>query len=629
MGRPINPPSRSVVDREESTSDGALWREFAEAATPEAFHRGWLAIQCRMIQGVGVGVVFAASSPGARFAPTASWPAGHRAPAHLAEAAERAVAERRGVVLKRDAGDTAGSDRDRYDIAYPIQAKGEVYGVVALDLAPRAEGDLEAVLRQLQWGAGWLELLAQRQGERQEPTGAEAARQRLQIVLDLLTQASGHERFYGAASAFVTALATRLHCERVSLGFVAGGRVRVRAVSHSAHFGKQTNLVRAIGAAMDEAIDQQGTVLYPPRPGREARVVRAHAELARQDSGAICTIPLIEGRRFVGAMTLERPAERPFDQMTVELCEVVAAVAGPVLEVQRRDDRWLAVKAVDTGWHHLKDLVGPGRAGLKLGVGALAAVVLLLALARGEYRVSARTVMEARTRIAAVAPFAGYIREAPARAGDLVRQNQLLAVLDDREMRLERLKWLSQAEQLVRQRDQAMAKRDAAAVQIFGAQVDQARAQVALLDDQLSRTRVLAPFDGSVVIGDLSQSIGAPVERGQVLFEVAPLADYRVVLQVGERDVTDVVVGQRGELLLTAWPADAVPFTVETVTPVSTAREGHNYFRVEGRLERTPERLRPGMEGVGKIAVGRRSFVWIWTRQAIDWVRLKMWAWSP
>jgi hypothetical protein len=27
--------------------------------------------------------------------------------------------------------------------------------------------------------------------------------------------------------------------------------------------------------------------------------------------------------------------------------------------------------------------------------------------------------------------------------------------------------------------------------------------------------------------------------------------------------------------------------------------------------------------------VGRRSVVWIWTRQAIDWVRLKVWAWTP
>jgi len=630
VGRPINPPSRSVVEPEESTSESALWRAFAEATTPEAFHRGWLAIQCRLIPGVAAGAVFVAPVSGAKLVMTACWPEGRRPPGHLSELAERVLSERRGTALKREASDETAASRHGFDVAYPIQVKGEIRGVVALDIEPRPEGELDAVLRQLQWGAAWLELLAHRNGERSDPAGAEAARERLQIVLDLLTQALGHERFYGAASAFVTALATRLSCERVSLGFVAGGRVRVRAVSHSAHFEKQSNLIRTIGAAMDEAIDQRGTVAYPSRPGHEPRVVRAHAELARHgEAGAICTIPLLEGRRFVGALTLERAADRPFDAMTIDVCEVVVAVAGPVLEVQRRDDRWLAAKAVDTARRHLNALIGPGRAGLKLGAVAVVGVVLFMGLARGEYRVSARTVMEARTRLAAVAPFAGYIKEAPARAGDVVRRDQLLAVLDDRELRLERLKWLSQAEQLARQRDQAMAKRDAAAVQITGAQVDQARAQVALLDDQLSRTRVVAPFDGSVVVGDLSQSIGAPVERGQVLFEVAPLADYRVVLQVDERDVADVVVGQRGELLLTAWPADAVPFKVETVTPVSTAREGRNYFRVEAQLDRTPDRLRPGMEGVGKIAVGRRSLIWIWTRQAIDWVRLKVWTWSP
>jgi hypothetical protein len=400
--------------------------------------------------------------PGARFAPTASWPEGRRTPAHLGEAAEQALTERRGIVLKREAADdSAAPGRDRYAVAYPIQADGNLYGVVALDIAPRPERDLEAVLRQLQWGAGWLELLAHRLGAtRLEPASAEAARQRLQTVLDLLTSALGTQRFYGAASAFVTSAGDAAGLRAVSIGFVKGGRARVRAVSHSAHFGKQTNLVRAIGAAMDEAIDQHGTVVYPALPGRATRVVRAHAELARHgEPGAICTIPLIENRRFVGALTLERPAERPFDAMTIDLCEVLAAVAGPVLEVQRRDDRWLAVKAGDTAWRHLKAVIGPQRTGLKLGVVAFAAVVAVLALARGEYRVSARTVMEARTRLAAVAPFVGYIREAPARAGDVVRQNQLLAVLDDRELRLERLKWLSQSEQLVRQRDQALARR--------------------------------------------------------------------------------------------------------------------------------------------------------------------------
>ena len=146
------------------------------------------------------------------------------------------------------------------------------------------------------------------------------------MVLDLAATTVSSERFSGAAMAFVTSLATRLECDRVSLGFVRRGRVHVRAVSHSAQFGKQTNLIRAIGSAMDEALDQQGTIVYPALLDGPVQVTRAHAELARQHgSGAICSIPLSRGDRLVGALTLERPEDHPFDPPSVELCESVAA----------------------------------------------------------------------------------------------------------------------------------------------------------------------------------------------------------------------------------------------------------------------------------------------------------------
>jgi hypothetical protein len=41
------------------------------------------------------------------------------------------------------------------------------------------------------------------------------------------------------------------------------------------------------------------------------------------------------------------------------------------------------------------------------------------------------------------------------------------------------------------------------------------------------------------------------------------------------------------------------------------------------------ERLRPGMEGVGKVAIGERRLIWIWTHKLIDWVRLAFWSWMP
>ena len=54
-----------------------------------------------------------------------------------------------------------------------------------------------------------------------------------------------------------------------------------------------------------------------------------------------------------------------------------------------------------------------------------------------------------------------------------------------------------------------------------------------------------------------------------------------------------------------------------------------NFFRVDAELDRVPARLRPGMEGVGKVLVGERRLIWIWTHEAVNWMRLALWRWLP
>ena len=253
-----------------------------------------------------------------------------------------------------------------------------------------------------------------------------------------------------------------------------------------------------------------------------------------------------------------------------------------------------------------------------------------LVFSTGDYRISARTRLEGLVQRAVTAPFPGYVRDAGHRAGDTVKVGELLARLDDRDLRTERVRLLAQRDQYDKQHREAMAKRDRAQISIISSQIDQAEAQLAMVDEQLARTDIVAPFDGVIVSGDLTQSLGAPLERGQVLFEVAPLDSYRVVLEVDERDIADVSVGQGGELVLSSMPGQRFPVTVEKITPVNVAREGRNYFRVEAQLAAdTVQRLRPGMEGVGKIYVAERRLIWIWTREMINWIRLKLWAWMP
>ncbi len=132
-----------------------------------------------------------------------------------------------------------------------------------------------------------------------------------------------------------------------------------------------------------------------------------------------------------------------------------------------------------------------------------------------------------------------------------------------------------------------------------------------------------------MVKGDLSQSLGSPVARGDVLFEIAPLDGYRIILKVDPRDIADPAPAQRGQLALSALPGVTLPLTVKRITPVSIAEDGRNYFRVEAHLDQQTEGLRPGMEGVAKIAIDRRRLIWIWTHSLTDWLRLWTWSWLP
>jgi multidrug efflux pump subunit AcrA (membrane-fusion protein) len=166
-------------------------------------------------------------------------------------------------------------------------------------------------------------------------------------------------------------------------------------------------------------------------------------------------------------------------------------------------------------------------------------------------------------------------------------------------------------------------------MRVVSKKIDQAQAELSLLEEQVGRARILAPFDGVVVNGDLSQSLGAPVDAGQLLYEIAPLDSYRLMIRVDERDVRDIKPGQKGSIILTSLPESRFRFQVTKVTPVSVTQEGRNYFIAEAALQDRSERLRPGMEGFSKVEVDRRYLIWIWTHDLIDWARLWVWSWWP
>jgi hypothetical protein len=614
----------SLAD-EATRAETTAWANFSAAKDQVEFCGSWLTVLCLQIgERISGALLLLGPDADGAYIPAAVWPHTSRDMQYLAPAAERALNERRGIVVGTDGKSTPTRDEHAY-VGYPIEVAGILHGAVVLDLAPGPETALQRALRLLHWGSAWLV----DQFRKRAVEDRDARLERQALAMDLVATALQERRFTASALTVANEVAGRLACDRVSIGFDRAGSVAVSAISHTATFDPKMDLARLIGEAMDETLDLDTALIYPPRGDDEVGAT-AHAELAQRfGDTAVLSVPLIEDGHAGGVLMLERNGGDPFDDETIELCKAAGGLLGPILSLKREAERSLWQRTRTAVYDKAVILFGPRHPGVKLIALLATVLVLLFSTLTWTYRITAKTVVEGAVQRVVAAPFDGYIRESFVRAGDTVRKGEVLAELDNRDLKLEQQRLVFQREQLVGKQREALAEGNRSAIVVIGAQIDEVNAQLSLIDDRLARATLRAPFNGVVVAGDLSQLLGTPVQQGKMLFEVAPLDAYRVILEVDERDIADVAVGQQGELTLSGMPNRHLEFAIQQVTPVSTTEDGRNFFRVEAHLDHASDRVRPGMEGVGKIIVGRRKLIWIWTHHLVDWLRLFLWDWAP
>jgi Barrel-sandwich domain of CusB or HlyD membrane-fusion len=464
------------------------------------------------------------------------------------------------------------------------------------------------------------------------PELSQAAQHTASSLLVMQSRALSHGDFKAAAVSAVNDLALLLQCERVSLGLCARERVRVEAISGVRDLRAEQAAVQALAQAMEEAVDQRSALVFP---GAETTlstgVTLLHAHLSQLGGGvSICTVPVVdnafenagEGPRTTAVLLFERQA--PFDAQAQQTAQDAATFLGPVLvlaqraeaSLQQRVKRQISTRSKLSPWQ----------------VGVLAAALLLAVVAiwPTTYRVVAQARAEGAVQRVIAAPADGFVRTVAVRPGEAVRADDVLIQLEDQDLKLEREKWQSEIAQLDKQYREAMSKDDAAQIVVAGSKLEQARSQLALAQVQLARSALKAPFDGVLISGDLTQSIGMPVKRGQELMTVATDRSFRIVAEVDEQDIGALAVGQTANVLF-ATLSDAVPFTVTRIAPVANAIEGRNVFEVEGRRsdstasEMKADSLRPGLRGVAKIDIASSHLGVVWWHRASNWLRALMW----
>ena len=450
-------------------------------------------------------------------------------------------------------------------------------------------------------------------------------------VLELYAQVLAERSLTAAANVLVGTLARRLGLARVSLALHQDGRTNLIATSDPAPPLAQAESSQRLLGAMDEALEQARSLGWPPVDGAGSPpggpILIEHQALHRLSGAAVATVPLGQAGEPFGALSLERRGHQPFSAEELQQIEQALALAVPALHWMQRGDESSARRLqrdLRRAWHALRQ---PERRTARrlMALGGLAFVFLATAPLQRE--VGGRARIEGAEQRVLVAPADGFVKQVHVRPGDRVKAGDALVDLLDGDLRLERERWSSQLAQHENAYAAAMAKADRAEASTSLARIAEAQSQLTLVDEQLARGRVVAPFDALVIQGDLSQATGTPVRQGDTLLTLATTGRQRVIVEVDEVDIARVATGQAGRLALSSLPWDRQGLVVERIVPLAKAVDGRNIFEVEGRLTEPSSDIRPGLLGRAEIVVGRLPPLWAWCGHALDRVRVAWWAW--
>jgi hypothetical protein len=531
----------------------------------------------------------------------------------LQSAAQQALTDKHPVI--------SPTDDNTYVAAWPYIYEGRVLAVVTLILPTQDQAGLDKQLTQLEWCAGWLELRLLRDLSQQNRHALIQQQTLLDGFVTILEQRS----FQASALAFCNYASRELNCERVVLAFEKQGEIKVSCQSDSNDYVERLATMRFTKLAMQESLEQQESVTWPPLENRE-QVNLAHRDLcAYVGDVTVLSVPLVDREICYGVLLFERGADKPFLEHERIRKEALANMVGLALEQKRQSQQPLSRLIGAAIFNHLAVSLKPGYIGRKLTFLTIIFLLVFFSFVKGDYHLASDAILEGAELRSVVVPFDGFLERATVRAGDVLKIGDDIAGLDTRELRLQRLKWLSEQSRTRRQYEDALSKNDRSQVQIYFAQMERSKAELALVDFQLAQADMISPFDAIVVSGDQSQRIGASVRQGDVLFELAPNDRYRLALFVDEFRINDINKGQMGQLVLAAMSDQYVDFKIKQITPIAEQKEGSAVYRVEADILSAVDNLRPGLEGVAKVYIDERLLISIWTRSLRDWFTMQWW----
>lgn len=504
-----------------------------------------------------------------------------------------------------------------------LRSEGNVVAVSAVIARCR---DLERGKQRLEsmaLVAGYFELFTLRRTSEQARTIAQSH----QHVLQLASSVATADGFESAAMGLCNELATRTGATRVSLGWVYRNNIKLKAMSHTEQFDKKQEMSVQLVKVMEECWDNGEIVQFEPGGTHGTNVTREAEALSRMTGGeTVLSLPLRRKDEIEGVLTLQFSANTKIAPQAATGLAVAVDLLAPQLYDRFQNDRWLITKAGVSARETLKMATGPkhmlAKALIALGLIGLA----VLFFYKPMYHVTGTFTFDPIQKRAFSAPFEGALKAVNVKPGDHVNAGQVLAEFETYDLLQQKLKADAEANAAAKEAAKYKPDPERSAEYLMKLEDEKAaRAQSALLQSQMDKAMIKAPFDGEVLVGDLRDKLNSVFKIGDPLMELGEHKDLRVKIILPERDIQEVQVGAKGKLATSSLPNEKYEFIVDRIVPLPQSKEGANFFEIYATLPNAKDTWRPGMAGEAKIEVQQRRLGWIWLHRFTDWVQIKWW----
>jgi biotin carboxyl carrier protein len=449
----------------------------------------------------------------------------------------------------------------------------------------------------------------------QSASAVESEAQAAAALVELLGKLESCADLQHACFALVSELHDYVGCQRVALGLRRGAKgCRLRAISGMAQFDARSDIVRALEAALDEALLRDDLSVWPSPDESTRHALLAHQKLCAQCSVS-CAVssPLCdEHGDVVGVWLLlgdseaiASPEKLAFirgcrNSIGICLHALLRAEGGPVTRLSRRLGRT---------WNSWRARI------------AVAAVILVLAalVIPVPYKIGCDCQIQPVTRRFVAAPYDATLEKSLVAPGDVVSRGDVLARIDEREIRWELAGLVADYHRAGKQRDAAMASHNVVEAQLAKLEMERLELKIRLLEHRVENLEIKSPIDGIVISGDLEKAEGAPLAVGQTLFEIGPLDKMIVEIEIPEDEIAHAEPGQNVSVRLDAYPQRKWGARIEKIHPRSEVREHVSVFVAEISIDNSDRLLRPGMNGRAKLTAARHTLAWNLFHKPWDW----------